>query len=101
MNHQKRFSPETDQRYVWICQSRACSRQGAAKVLQAFQTNPIPKVIVLASPCMGQCGNGPMVRVLPEEVWYWRVRSEEVPTIVKRHLQGGEPVQAMLYPIGH
>lgn len=94
-------SPNTNPRYVWICQSRACSRQGAAKVLQAFQANPIPAVIVLGSPCMGQCGNGPMVRVLPDDVWYWRVCPEEVPAIIKRHLQGGEPVKAMLYPIVH
>ncbi|MGQ9870729.1 (2Fe-2S) ferredoxin domain-containing protein [Leptodesmis sp.] len=92
-------SAETSPHYVWICQSRACSRQGAAKVLQAFQANPVPGVVVMASPCMGQCGNGPMVRVVPENVWYWRVCPEEVPAIVRCHLQGGEPVKAILYPI--
>jgi (2Fe-2S) ferredoxin len=38
-----------------------------------------------------------MVLVQPEEVWYSGVRPDEVPAIVERHLQGGEPVKAMLY----
>lgn len=50
---------------------------------------------------MGQCGNGPMIRVLPEDVWYHQVRPDEVPAIIQRHLIGGQPVQAMLYPGFH
>jgi (2Fe-2S) ferredoxin len=42
-----------------------------------------------------------MVMVLPDQIWYSRVQSAEVPTVVKRHLQGGHPVAAMLYPQFH
>jgi (2Fe-2S) ferredoxin len=42
-----------------------------------------------------------MVRVLPEDIWYWQVQAEEVPAIIERHLLGGQPVAAMLYPKFH
>jgi (2Fe-2S) ferredoxin len=42
-----------------------------------------------------------MVLVLPESVWYWRVRAEEVPLLIEQHLLGSQPVTPMLYPKFH
>lgn len=84
-------------RYVRICQHRSCRKLGAAKVLAAFQQQSIPEVEIQASECLGQCGNGPMVVVLPEKVWYCRVLPDEVGAIASRHLILGKPVRSMLY----
>ncbi|MBW4655838.1 MAG: hypothetical protein KME20_22775 [Kaiparowitsia implicata GSE-PSE-MK54-09C] len=35
--------------------------------------------------CLGHCGNGPMVVVLPEEVWYRQVQPQDAREILKRH----------------
>ncbi len=88
-------------RTVLVCQSNACRKQGAAKVLAAFEAHPVAEVNAIASSCLGQCGNGPMVLILPEEVWYNGVHPDEVPAVVERHLRGGNPVKAMLYPKFH
>ena len=82
---------------VLICQGKTCRKGEAAKVLAAFQAIAPEDVEIIASGCMGQCGNGPMVVVLPDQVWYHRVSPEEVPTVVERHLRQGKPVQTMLY----
>lgn len=84
-------------RCVQVCQNRSCRKQGSAKVLAAFQSQILPGVEVLGSSCLGQCGNGPMVTVMPDHVWYCGVQPSEVPTVIKRHLQDGQPVTAMLY----
>ncbi|MEG3860444.1 (2Fe-2S) ferredoxin domain-containing protein [Microcoleus sp. herbarium12] len=84
-------------RRVLVCQSRTCRKQNAAKVLTTFQQLCGAEVEVVASSCLGQCGNGPMVLVLPEEVWYSGVSAEEVAAITDRHLRGGKPIEAMLY----
>ena len=84
-------------RQVLVCQNRTCRKQSAAKVLAAFGKLSPSEVEVVASGCLGQCGNGPMVLVVPEEVWYSGVCEEEVATIADRHLRGGKPVEAMLY----
>ncbi|MDX2212985.1 MAG: (2Fe-2S) ferredoxin domain-containing protein [Oculatellaceae cyanobacterium bins.114] len=82
---------------VLICQSKACRKGGSERVLAAFQAIAVSDVEVVASSCLGQCGNGPMVLILPDEVWYSRVSPEEVPAVGDRHLQQGIPVRAMLY----
>lgn len=84
-------------RCIKVCQNRTCRKQGAAKVLAAFLSHPVPNVTAIASSCLGQCGNGPMVVVLPEQIWYSRIQPAEVPAIVERHLKGGKPIKAMLY----
>lgn len=86
---------------VLVCQNRTCRKQGACKVLAAFQAQSVPEVEVASSGCLGQCGMGPMVLVLPEEVWYCGVRVDEVAAIAQRHLREGKPVTAMLYKKFH
>ena len=98
---QSSHSPQTDAnsaaRCVRVCQNRTCRKQGAAQVLAAFTALPVPDVTVTASGCLGQCGNGPMVLVLPDMVWYCGVRPHEVPLVVEQHLLGGQSVKRMLY----
>ena len=84
-------------RQVLVCQNRTCRKQGAEKVLAEFEKLSPSEVEVVASGCLGQCGNGPMMLVLPEEVWYSGVCAEEVTAITDRHLRGGKRVEAMLY----
>lgn len=84
-----------------VCQNRTCRQQGAAKVLVAFQARVVDQVVVLPSGCLGQCGSGPMVRVVPDEIWYCRVQPAEVPAVIERHLIAGQPIAAMLYPKFH
>ncbi|MBE9180963.1 (2Fe-2S) ferredoxin domain-containing protein [Oculatella sp. LEGE 06141] len=82
---------------VLICQSKTCRKGGSARVLAAFEKCAVAEAAIEASGCLGQCGNGPMVLVLPDDVWYCRVQPGEVPTVVQQHLQKDSPVQAMLY----
>ena len=86
---------------VLVCQSHSCRKQGAVEVLAAFQALPVTEVTVITSGCLGQCGNGPIVLVTPEQTWYSGVFAGEVPAVVERHLQGGHPVKSMLYPKYH
>jgi (2Fe-2S) ferredoxin len=84
-------------RCVRVCQYRACKNQGAAEVLAAFQALSIPNVTVTSSGCLAQCGNGPMVLILPEMIWYSDVQPQEVTLVVEQHLLGGQIVKQMLY----
>ncbi|MGK7950405.1 MAG: ferredoxin [Xenococcaceae cyanobacterium] len=86
---------------VIVCQGRSCRKYHADRVLAAFRANLVPGVEIIPTGCLGQCGNGPMVLVEPEQIWYDRVLPEEVPTVVKQHLQQQRPVKQMLYPKFH
>ena len=88
-------------RQVLVCQNRSCRKQGAVAVLEAFHKSSVTGITVVSSSCLGECGNGPMVLVMPEQIWYCCVHPQEVPAVVERHLQGGHPVKSMLHPKYH
>ncbi|OCR01084.1 2Fe-2S ferredoxin [Oscillatoriales cyanobacterium USR001] len=93
------LKPETCS--ILVCQYQSCLRNGAAEVLAAFETAEIPDILLQASGCQGQCSIGPTVRIIPEEIWYARVKPADVPLIVKQHIQGGKPVESLLNPRIH
>ena len=86
---------------VLVCQYQSCLANGAAEVLAQFLANPVADVTIVGSECQGQCNMGVTVRVLPDEVWYCRVKSEQVAAIVEQHLKQGNPVSALLHPRFH
>lgn len=87
---------------VLVCQSTTCGQQGAKEVLKAFQSYALSSDIsVETTGCLGQCGSGPMVLVLPDETWYCHMHPADVPTIVEQHLQQGQVVTQKLYPQFH
>jgi (2Fe-2S) ferredoxin len=86
---------------ILICQHVTCRQQGATDVLAAFQLEASSQFTVQPVGCLGQCGNGPMVLILPEETWYCGVVRSDVPKILKQHLQSGQVVTEKLYPKFH
>jgi NADH:ubiquinone oxidoreductase subunit E len=68
---------------VRVCQNRTCKKQGAADVLAALRALPVVGVTVTSSGCLGQCGRGPMVLVLPDMVWYSSVHPLDVALLVE------------------
>lgn len=84
-------------RKLLICCHQTCPKQGAMEILEAFQTQAPKNIEVVASGCLGECGSGPMVLVLPEKIWYSQVQVRDVATIINQHLIGDRPVRHKLY----
>lgn len=66
---------------VLVCQHLTCRKQGAAKVLAAFRKLNTPNVTYEGCGCLGNCGNGPMVFILPARIWYYLVQPDDVPKV--------------------
>ncbi len=47
--------------------------------------------------CFSQCGNGPMVVVYPDAIWYAHVSPADAAEIVESHLVAGVPVERLRY----
>ena len=43
-------------------------------------------ITVEKSGCFGKCGNGPMILVLPEEVWYGHIKPQNIAVIMEQYL---------------
>jgi (2Fe-2S) ferredoxin len=92
---------ENNIKTVLICGGLTCKKHGSNNIITAFQKQSIPGVEIIKSGCLGQCGNGPMVLILPEQTWYWRVKYAEVSLIIEQHLYQNNPVKSILYPKFH
>ncbi len=88
-------------RRLIICHHRTCTKDGADAVLAAFQKDEVENVTIETSGCMGLCGSGPMVLVLPDEIYYWHINPNKAQTIIKTHLLGNTPIPSMMHPRLH
>ncbi|BAU63553.1 hypothetical protein STA3757_09180 [Stanieria sp. NIES-3757] len=93
--------PVNGKKKIIVCLGRACRKYHSQSVWDAFKSNLDSEVELIPISCLGQCGNGPMVLVEPEQIWYWQVSPDEVPLIIKQHLQQQHPIKDMLYPKFH
>ena len=94
-------NPPAKRRCVMVCQHRSCERNYSPDVLAALQAIAPPGVLIASSGCLGQCGSGPTVQVMPDQTWYCRVKPEDASEIVESHLKGDRPVRRLLHPRFH
>jgi (2Fe-2S) ferredoxin len=78
---------------IFVCATPGegrCGAKGGGEVLEMFKEEVklrgIPPSAVLRNVCTRRHEEGPVVFVYPDDVWYTRVTSEDVPEIVERHL---------------
>jgi (2Fe-2S) ferredoxin len=67
---------------VLVCQNRSCRKAGSAKILATFIDLVPQDVAVVACGCLGHCGSGPMVLILPAKTWYDHLHPQTVAAIV-------------------
>jgi (2Fe-2S) ferredoxin len=90
-------------KHVFVCVSgKTCPNEGAAAVCDALRKEISSRglqkqVRINKSGCFDQCGNGPLIVVYPDTVWYAHVSPEDCKEIVESHLLGDEPVERLLY----
>ncbi len=56
-------------------------------MLEALAAQAPEGISVTGSGCLGQCGSGPTVLILPEQTWCLHVQPYLVPSVVKQHLE--------------
>lgn len=52
---------------------------------------------VVATGCFGFCEQGPIVKILPDNTFYTRVKSEDIEEIINEHIIKGRKVTRLLY----
>lgn len=75
--------------HVAVCTNRTCSEDGAPAVLESLRQQARDrdcKVRITETSCLGQCGEGPIVAIYPDGVWYGCVDQTDAARIVEDHL---------------
>jgi (2Fe-2S) ferredoxin len=76
---------EEQKKQILICQNRSCKKQGSEKIFLEFLNYTSENMDIQKSGCLGHCGSGPMVLILPEEICYYGVKSYQVNKIINKH----------------
>lgn len=91
-----------DKTYLLICGGTGCHATGSLKVKDALISELAAKqlqdkVEVVETGCNGFCAMGPIMVVHPGDVFYQKITTGDIPTIVQDHLINGKPVEKLLY----
>ena len=81
---------DAPEKHVAVCTNQTCAADGAPAVLerlrQAARDSEQCDARITRSSCLGRCGDGPMVAVYPDGVWYGGVEADDADRIVGDHL---------------
>ena len=87
---------------IMICGGPACIASGsgllATNLRFVLKEKGLDKdVSVIETGCLGFCAKSPVVKVYPDNVFYVDVKPDDARAIVEEHIQGGQPVERLLY----
>lgn len=83
---------------------KCCAKEGAdalrkyAKACVAPLREEGMPVKVRKSDCLGYCSRGPVIKVLPDGVFYSYANAKDIDAILKAHLETGSVVKRLLIP---
>ncbi|HQN64729.1 MAG TPA: (2Fe-2S) ferredoxin domain-containing protein [Methylophilus sp.] len=96
------------QYHVFFCLNQrdngeiCCADKGAEKAFEYMKAKVKKlglsgegKVRINRSGCLDRCGEGPVMVVYPQAVWYTFVDNEDLDEIIESHLQNGKVVQRL------
>ncbi len=89
-------------KYVLVCGGGKCESNRSNEIFENINKELIShgikdEVQVVKTGCFGFCEEGPVVKILPDEIFYTKVKPEDASEIVSEHLLKGRPVARILY----
>ncbi len=90
------------EKHLMICGATGCISSGSQSVEQALVEELENRGIkesyrLVMGGCPGFCEVGPIIVIYPDEVFYCRLKPEDMAELVEKHLIGGETVERLLY----
>jgi NADP-reducing hydrogenase subunit HndC len=87
---------------LMLCTGTGCVAGGAFKILETLE-NEIrnvgldKEISVVITGCNGFCGQGPLLVVQPDGIFYGFLTPEDIPFLVQEHLLKGRPVKRLMF----
>jgi sirohydrochlorin cobaltochelatase len=92
---------DAPEKHVAVCTNQTCAASGAAAVVEELRQSVRDAdecdARVTRTSCLGQCGDGPMVAVYPDGIWYGGVTADDTDRIVSSHLERDRIVSDLVH----
>jgi len=98
----KKLSDDLSERHIMVCQGTGCMSSKSDEIMDKLKSN-IEKygledsVKVVLAGCFGFCAKGPIVHILPDNIFYIHVTTEDAEEIISKHIVKGEIIERLLY----
>ena len=88
--------------HLMLCAGTGCVSSGSYKIKDALERelarhDLVNEVVVVMTGCNGFCAQGPVMVVMPDEIFYQRLSEKDVPYLVEEHMLKGRPVERLMY----
>lgn len=94
----------TKKKRILVCCGTGCMANGSVKIYDEFRKQlEAPEgdfevqTVVKSTGCNGLCERGPIVKILPEDISYYKVSMGDVAEIIEKSVVGDEVVERLLY----
>lgn len=85
-----------------LCTGTGCVAGGAFRIKNVLEEEITRhglqnEVALVPTGCNGFCGQGPLLVVMPEKIFYGWLRTEDIPFLVQEHFLKGRPVKKLMF----
>jgi len=97
------------QQHIFFCTNqrtdgRKCCEQAGASQLRAYAKAKIKslglsgkgQIRINTAGCLDRCGQGPVMVVYPDEIWYRYQNEADIDEIIEQHLINDQPVKRLM-----
>jgi len=94
----------SEKRTLYVCCGTGCLANGSMAIYEALKRTleernlDIPvKTYIKATGCNGLCEKGPIVKLMPDDISYFKVKASDAEEIVEKTIIKGEIIDRLLY----
>ncbi|MGL4392356.1 MAG: NADH-ubiquinone oxidoreductase-F iron-sulfur binding region domain-containing protein [Fusobacteriaceae bacterium] len=89
-------------KHILICGGSGCLSSGSKQLKENLENslkahNLHGEVKVILTGCFGFCEKGPMLKIIPDDIYYIEVKPSDAEDLVKSHLVDGKLLEHLLY----
>ena len=87
---------------LMLCTGTGCVAGGSFRIKQALEEEIAKhglrdEISLVATGCNGFCGQGPLMVVIPEQIFYGWLKTEDIPVLVQEHFLKGRLVKKLMF----
>ncbi len=87
---------------ILVCGGTGCMASESNEMIAALkeginERNMSEEVRVIKTGCFGFCGQGPIIKIQPDNVFYVRVKKSDIDDIINEHVVKGRIVERLLF----
>lgn len=92
----------TQRTHIMVCGGTGCVSSGSLEMVDSLKTKLTEKgyqdeITVIKTGCFGFCGQGPIIKIHPDNVFYVQVGMDDIDEIIDEHIIKGRTVSRLLY----